>query len=174
MQLALTASDTRVAAFALFNLADVALFLGKFEEARTTSLEALQMFREIGNHEGIALSLGVAGLAAIEQSQPQEARRHFRDGLLVAHELGFSEPLWWCFAGIAALAHSPEAAARLLGAADRLRDESRGRRYVEELHEQTHRSLRSELGDDRFDQLWAEGVDTPIDQAVTAALASVE
>jgi predicted ATPase/class 3 adenylate cyclase len=174
MQLALAAGDTRTAGFALFNLADVALFLSRYEDARSTSLEALQMFRKTGNREGIALTLGVAGVAAIEQSRPQEARQHFRDGLVVAHELGFGEPLWWCFDGIAALAPSPEAAARLLGTADRLRDESRGRRYVEELHEQTHRSVRSELGDDRFDHLWAEGHDTPIDQAVAAALASVE
>jgi hypothetical protein len=112
-------------------------------------------------------------VAALEQSRPQEARRHFRDSLLVAHELGFGQPLWWCFDSIAALADSPEAAARLLGTADRLRDESRGRRYVEALHDRTSRSLRSELGDDLFDQLWAEGRDTPIDQAVAAALESV-
>jgi predicted ATPase/class 3 adenylate cyclase len=174
MHLALAASDTRTAGFALFNLADVALFLRRYEDARTTSLEALQMFRKTGNHEGIALSLCVAGVAAVEQSRLQEARRHFRDGLVVAHELGVAEPLWWCFDGIAALAPSPEAAARLLGTADRLRDESRGLRYVEELQEQTRRSLRSELGDDRFDQLWAEGHDTPIDQAVVAALESVD
>ena len=173
MQLALAASDTRTAAFARFNLADVELVSGKFEEARKTSLDALQMFREIGNREGIALSLGVAGVAALKQSRRPEARRHFGDGLVVAHELGFRE-LWWCFDGIAALAPSPEAAARLLGTADSVRDESRGRRYVEELHEQTHRSLRSKLGDDRFDQLGSEGRDMPIDQAVAAALASVE
>jgi tetratricopeptide (TPR) repeat protein len=174
MQLALTAGDRRSAAFAHFNLADVALFIGKADEARTTSLEALQIFREIENREGMALSLGVAGLAALEQNRSQEARRHLREGLLVADEAGFGEPAWWCLDGIAALARSPETAASLLGTAERLRDESRGRRYVEEIHERTSRSLRGTLGDDRFDQLCAEGRDLPLDQAVAAALASVE
>ena len=62
MQLALTVGDTRTAAFALFNLADVTLFADKFGEARTRSLEALEMFGEIGNREGIALSIGAAGV----------------------------------------------------------------------------------------------------------------
>jgi hypothetical protein len=40
--------------------------------------------------------------------------------------------------------------------------------------EHAHRSLRRKLGDDRFYQLWAKGRDTPIDQAVSTALAFVE
>jgi predicted ATPase/class 3 adenylate cyclase len=173
-QLALAVGDRRTAGFALFGRADVALFLGRLADARRSSRQALELFREIRNHEGVALSLSIIGLSTVEEGEPAQAVQPLREGLSVASDLGFPEPLSWCLDATAALASDPETTARLLGAAEHLREGLPGRPTVEQIHERTSHALQDELTRDRLDLLFAEGRLLLPEQAVQLALDSLE
>jgi predicted ATPase/class 3 adenylate cyclase len=172
-QLALSVGDRRTAGFVLYNLADIALSLGQFADVTRRGQEALELFRSIGHHEGMALSLSVIALAALEEGEPAEAARALRDTLSIASELVFPEPLSWCLDGVAALAHAPETAARLLGAAERLRRGISSRPAVERIHERTRLALSEQLSGDRLDLLVSEGQEMMPPRAIELALNSL-
>jgi len=173
-QLALSAGDERTAAFALFNLADAALFLGRFADARKASADALRLFRRINHAEGIALALGIAALTAIEEGNRDEAIQAIREGLPIAGDLGFPEPLAWCLEAAAALAKADEKAAAIAGAAERAGETILARPSVENLHRRTLESLRERLKPGELDYLTSEGRRTPREQAVKLALDTLD
>jgi predicted ATPase/DNA-binding SARP family transcriptional activator len=173
-ELALSARDERTAAFALFNLADAALFLGRFADARRATANALRLFRRINHAEGVALALGIAALAAVEQGNRNEARQAIREGLPLAADFGFPEPLTWFLEAAAALATAGEKAAVIAGAAERVGERILARPSVEDLHRRTLESLRKKLQPEDLDFLTSEGRDTPREHAVKLALDTLD
>jgi predicted ATPase/class 3 adenylate cyclase len=172
-QLALSVGDRRTAAFALYNLADTALSVGQFADLTRSGQEALELFRSIRHHEGMALSLSIIALAALEEGKPAEAAQALRGALSVAAELVIPEPLSWCLDGVAALARAPEIAARLLGAAERLRKGIPARPTVERIHERTRLALSDQLRRERLDLLLSDGQEMLPQQAIELALNSL-
>lgn len=173
-ELALSAGDERTAAFALFNLADVALFLGRFADARDASADALRLFRRINHAEGIALALGIAALAAVEEGNRDEANKAIREGLPIAADLDFPEPLAWCLEAAAALATDDEKAAVIAGATQRVGESIMPRPSVENLHRRTLDSLRERLEPGKLDYLTSGGRGIPREQAVNLALDTLD
>jgi predicted ATPase/class 3 adenylate cyclase len=173
-QLALSVDDVRTAGFALFSLADAGLFLGKYDESWRSCGEALQLFRRIDNGEGMALALAVAAFAAAATNRRSEAKHALREALTVSAELRFPEPLSWCLDAAATFAPDYEAAARLLGAAEHLREGLPARPTVERIHERRERDLSRALGTQRLEALRAQGAEMELEKAVAYALGALD
>jgi predicted ATPase/DNA-binding SARP family transcriptional activator len=169
VRLALAIGDKRNAGFGYFELADIALHHRRLDEATSNARQALTLFRQIGHHEGTALALAAIGLSALAQGQTSEATEALHEGVLVAAELRFAEPMSWCIDGLAALASSPEQGARLVGIAERLRSAIRWRPFVEQHHAETIDALCSQLGVDRFTILRDEGMSMKQEDAILYA-----
>jgi hypothetical protein len=70
----------------------------------------------------------------------------------------------------------PAVAAEILGASERVREQSGGELQIFELalHEKTVQGLRSQLGEAAFAAAWEAGRERSLDEAVQLALASID
>jgi predicted ATPase/transcriptional regulator with XRE-family HTH domain len=96
--------------------------LGRHDEARGKLAASLAALCELGDRGGEALALYELGLVAHARGDAREAERLQRAGLALAWEIGDRRRVAFCLQGLAAAAPLREAA-RLLGAADALREE---------------------------------------------------
>jgi predicted ATPase len=125
VECALVAGDPWSAAMATFNLAYVALSIRDFEQATREMESALDQFRSLQDVYGVARSYAGLGAIAVHCGQVENALRALRESLMLGLTLGDREGPAWALELMAdALAHTyPEPAARLMGAADGLREE---------------------------------------------------
>jgi hypothetical protein len=90
-------------------------------------------------------------------------------------ELEFRDVIGYCFEGLAAVlafTGQPDPAARLLGAAEALR-ESLGVDLApaeRETHEETAAAVRAALGEEQFSDAWRLGRELALEQAIAYAL----
>jgi hypothetical protein len=150
-----------------------------FERARALAEESLALQREWGNPIGIAISLnGLAELAAAE-GDAARAVALFREALPMYAEHGSHFGIHHSLLGIGQLAGwggRPEAAARILGAAEAL-GQARGMVMAGDLrgpHDRCVARIRADLGAEAFAVAWAAGRALPLEQAVAEALAATE
>jgi predicted ATPase/class 3 adenylate cyclase len=145
-------------------------------QAESLFREALPVLREVGFQSGVAMTLGNLGEALLDQGRIAEAEATIRESLALRFALrdqyGSPEQLQ-SLARVAAVKDAPERATRLWAAGDQLRhdlgaDVSQASR---EAHERFVRSLKEQLGPERFAQAWATGQALTLEQAVTEALA---
>jgi hypothetical protein len=104
-----------------------------------------------------------------------EAARWLRQGLTISRRLGQQPFLAWCLAGLgtaAALDEEPERAARLWGAAERLRAAlgCRPGPAARATYERAQALVRAQLGADAFAAAWAAGQALTLEQALAEAL----
>jgi tetratricopeptide (TPR) repeat protein len=149
-------------AWALVGLADVLRRLGRGEQARPLYLEAIASFRELGERRGVADCLGSLGELAKAEGDGETARRHFHECLAIFHEHGDRRLFaFWleALAGLDAETGAAARAARLLGAADALREATHVPLPASERadHERSVASAREALGGDAFRNEWARG-----------------
>jgi predicted ATPase/transcriptional regulator with XRE-family HTH domain len=162
-------------AFALGDLGN--LLVRRGEVARGTSLfeEAIARHRALGNLGDLGIHTGdmATTLAAAGSGM---ATHHFRESLRLLWEAGDS---WWIQHPLGGLAHSAalagqfEHAARLLGAAERLRAEGGADGRLPEVRaddEQTAHMIAQALGEAMFERALATGRDLPLPQVVSEAL----
>jgi predicted ATPase/DNA-binding SARP family transcriptional activator len=124
VQAARAAGSMRLEALALFIFAETALHAGRYADARHAGGRALELFRTTCDQEGMALVLARLGLAAVHEGRLREAATQLDKALQCVNLLGFAETGAWCCEGLALVAASsgePLVAARLLGAAETLR-----------------------------------------------------
>ena len=129
VQAARAAGSMRLEALALFVFAETALHAGRYADTRHAGGQALELFRATGDQEGMALALARLGLAAVHEGRLQEAATQLDEALQCVNLLGFAETGAWCCEGLALVAASsgePLRAARLLGAAETLREAGGG------------------------------------------------
>src|SRR6185503_2049136 len=138
--------------------------------------ESLALFRQLSaQYGGIAWALHGLGESALAQNDLVDAREWLAAGLSHFHNLGDRAGVSWCLAGLgsaAALDAEPERAARLWGAAERLRT-ALGCRPAPAARATYERALalaRAQLGDDAFAAAWAAGAALSLEQAITEAL----
>ncbi|HUG16204.1 MAG TPA: tetratricopeptide repeat protein [Thermomicrobiales bacterium] len=159
----------------LGNLAAVATELKDFAAADAYVHEALDISRAQGGPEQTALSLEDGAHLALSQSDLDTARAHLLESLTLQHDLqdlritaqAFEHCAW-----LAASSLQPERTARLLGAAEAMR-ESIGvpvppliRRYYD-----TYVPLaRSRVDVPTWDRAWAEGRSNTLDEAIVYAM----
>jgi non-specific serine/threonine protein kinase len=159
---------------ALENLGKVALVRGEAERATALCEQSLALRREIGHQWGIAWSLHLLGLAALSSDDPDGATARLEESLVLRRQLGDRRGI---AAGLEALAEcalagsSPSRSARLLGAAQALREETHY--SVEPLDRSSHdrrvSATRALLDEASFTAAWAEGRAMTLEQVMAYA-----
>jgi predicted ATPase/DNA-binding CsgD family transcriptional regulator len=136
--------------------------------------EALDLSQAIGDDWGAANSLANLGQVMLAAHDRAGAAAAFREALQKRRALGDILHIPECFEGLAALAadRQPRRAARLLGAAEALRERlgapvaAADQARLVDLVGRVRRSVRP----DTFDSAWQEGRDLAIDTAIDLAL----
>jgi predicted ATPase/class 3 adenylate cyclase/DNA-binding CsgD family transcriptional regulator len=146
----------------LLHLGVVALSQGDPSSARPPLEESLAIWRELGDRRTIVKATYFLGDAASGRRDHAAARTLYEESLSLSIELGdrwISAISLEGLARVALATGQPEAAARLLGAADALRDATGATRsaYFRALYERNLAQTRARLGDDAFDTAWAAG-----------------
>ena len=167
--------DRRGHALAISNLGGIALERGEYEKASELSQLAYALFETLEDSEGMALALVNQGFSALSEHQPERALDRLRDALRRLAELEFKDVIGYCFEGLAAvlvLTERAEEAAKLLGAAEMLR-ESLGVELApaeQSTHTETVNAVRARLGEVRFGDVWRQGRELSLDEAIAYAL----
>jgi len=158
-------------AVSLDNLGAVAHFQGDFASARPLIEESLAIMRELGHRAGIADALNILGTVVTEQSDYAGAWILHEEALLIRRELGDVEGTARSLEGLAAVVAalgSPLRAARIWGAAERIRAEVG--LPLSPSRPDYHRRVaaaRTALGDDTsFERGWQEGRALTMEQAI--------
>ena len=180
LKLARQARDCNEIGFALWILGRLATAREDYGQATTVLEESVAQYKEIENYSGIAYSLGDLGSAAIHKGDIKQAISCYKEALALYLKLGY-----WEFgltgdiavgleqlARSAVVCHQPERAARLLGAAEALRESSG---QVMSLvkppeYDSCLEALRPQLDEATLAVRWAEGRAMTAKQAVAYAL----
>jgi hypothetical protein len=123
----------------------------------------------------MAFALVNQGFAALSEHEHERALVLLRQALRRVAELEFRDVIGYCFEGLAAVlafTGQPDPAARLLGAAEALR-ESLGVDLApaeRETHEETAAAVRAALGEEQFSDAWRLGRELALEQAIAYAL----
>ncbi|MFN8475834.1 MAG: tetratricopeptide repeat protein [Anaerolineae bacterium] len=172
-------SDPDWIAWSLNHLAHVAQLEGDFERAKQLHEQSLPFFQRSGARvSGPAESAEGLGECALGQDDPRLARTYFRQSLayLLAYRANATAATTlWCIAGLAsadALEGQPQRAARLWGAAERLRTSigARPAPAARATRERLMAVVREALGEAAFADAWAEGEVMSLDEALAYAL----
>jgi predicted ATPase/DNA-binding CsgD family transcriptional regulator len=147
-----------VAASASQGLGWVALADGELNRAEALLEESLAEFRELGDRWWMLRGICGLGHVAARRGAHAAARARFEEGLEIASQLGDPMLEAACLEGLAH-AHRPADAARLLAAAESLREQA-GAAWPAFVHADfacTADRARRALGDERFAAEWARG-----------------
>jgi len=167
--------DRRGHALAVSNLGGIALEGGEYAKAASLSEQAYALFETLEDSEGMAFALVNQGFAALSEHEHERAIALLRQALRRLAELEFRDVIGYCFEGLAAVlafTGQAEPAARLLGAAEALRD-SLGVDLApaeRETHEETAAAVREALGEEQFSAAWRLGRELALDRAIAFAL----
>lgn len=175
LALARQAGDLNEIAFSLWQLGNTALAEGNFAQATVRLKESRELYEEIKQDQGFVWSISSLGKAALQSGDYPRAISHYKEVLALYWEKGRERLI---AEGLEQLAHAAavdkqlEQAARLLGAAEALRETSASAQYPHERadYEANLETLRTQLDQAKFAARWAEGRAMPVKQAVTCAL----
>lgn len=175
MRIGRDVGDTFLVTSATQNLADLALVEGRYDEAAILSSEGLAMSQRADDTEGIAIALMNGGFAALKTGRLRDAREMLSEAMVAGQRLGSTEVIASCISGCAAVAVlNGEAltAARLLGAAAKLRSSIgvAAERFEAVLEQETLSSLNVTLGRIALEQALREGEALAQEEAVAEAL----
>src|SRR5262249_52408681 len=138
--------------------------------------ESLAIFRSFGDqYFGLPWAYHSLGESALGLGNLAEAARRLAQGLALSQTLSDQASVVWCLAGLgsaAALDEEPERAARLWGAAERLRQTlgCRPAPAARATYERAMAIARAQLGEDAFAAAWAAGRAMTLEQAIAYAL----
>jgi predicted ATPase len=154
--------STHMLAGALNNLASIKVDLRDYPGAVAAAAESADLYRQEGDADGLVPTLLNLGYAALEQGDNDRAQAALSEGLELSRPARAAVRLIPCLRALAALAvraDDPVRAARLLGAADALTDETEvvAQPYEEELRAASEASARAALGDAAFAAAVEEG-----------------
>jgi len=169
--------DMRGTAFALSGLGETAMRLGDYPRASALFEESLLLRRQVGHKWGIAISLGTLGWVAIHRRDYRRATELLHESISLRNELGDIGGTAWCLERLADVSKAkgqPERTARLLGAAQVLRE---GVNSVidpgdQPEHDRTAAEIRSQLGEEAFTAAWQEGRNMSLEQILAYARSS--
>jgi len=161
-------------ALALFNLGRAAFRRGDHARALALISESLPIWRELEDRESIGMALRGLGRVAVHQGDYPRARALFADSLAIVCELGHKYDIAYQLEGSASLAAAEgEAvrAARLLGAAEALRETIGAPLLPPDLpdYQQTVAAVRASLAVEVFAEHWAKGRALTLEEAVAEA-----
>jgi hypothetical protein len=148
-------ADDRGLAVTTTNLGCLAMMEGDYPRARAMSEEGRELYRRMGQLDGMLQPQFNLGVIELLQGRHEPAAALFSEGIGTALELGFVEGLVYFLEGHAAVRAADgdaELAATLLGAAQ-VAAERTGvslEPFERELHERSVARARAALGDARF------------------------
>ena len=172
------AGDESGSADTLTILGVLAIEQGHFSQAKKWVQEGLALFRELGDMNNIAYLLTLLGSMAFHQDDYIMAKELFEESLTLRWERRDKLGIAMCLTGLGGVAkveEGPERGARLLGAAEIIR-EVIGFHLIPHsypYHDDFDRivaDLRDELGEEAFAAAWAEGRKMSMEEAVEYAL----
>lgn len=154
--------DKRILSYAVHNLGEVARFQKRYERAAALHEEALALFRELEDTWAISRQLTFLGLVRKMLGDYHQATMHFNESLLLGRRLNNKECIaeaLEAYAGLAIAQAQPERAARLWGAAERLREVIGVPASIAERdeYEPALALAYDTLGQTAFASAWAEG-----------------
>jgi tetratricopeptide (TPR) repeat protein len=168
--------DRQGIASALHNLGNVARPLGDLAAAQAYYQECLAIYRELGNEALAAYPWLGLGTVAARQGEWAVARGHLARSLAAWHQAGEDREILLALEGMASVEAAegrPERGARLLGAADALRETNvmppRSPSEQDE-YERALASARVGLDEAEFAVAWGAGRALDLGQAVAEAL----
>ncbi len=159
--------------YPLLYLGMVALQAGDTETARARMEESLEIFQEVGIRDVIGLVLSSLGIVSLVQGDYARAQASLEESLKISREIGYT---WLIANGLVTLAAvvaargEPAWGGRLLGAAQSQWESINAvlppaGRAVQEF---TSTALRTQLGEDLFHALWAEGRSMALEHVLDA------
>jgi DNA-binding CsgD family transcriptional regulator len=171
-------ADQSWLAYALGDLGVAVAGRGDSERAALLIKEGLALHREVGNEFGEAVYLEALGMVVQAAGDEEAATRYYSESLRRLSELiGTRDGAWWLARPLAGLASTtaargqPGRAARLLGAAEALRERGgAGRGALSARDQRTMAEVSLALGDDAYAQAVASGRTLPLAAAIAEAL----
>jgi tetratricopeptide (TPR) repeat protein len=159
---------------ALNRLGDLARCQGDYEKAGDLYTESMNLYREMGDLDEIPSMLHNLGYIARHRSEYTQAMALFREGLAIQQKMENQAGIAECLLGIAGVLSAQgqmEKGARLLGAAEGLRQSVGASLWpanqVE--YDSILASLRASIDKTTLDAAWAAGRAMPIEQAISLA-----
>ncbi|MFI5262288.1 MAG: ATP-binding protein [Candidatus Limnocylindrales bacterium] len=153
--------DRWMEAFALDTFARTTSRAGDRAAARSLHIEALAILEEMGDRRGVARILTHLAELALADGDTERARGLFRESLAIRQALGDMPGLASAMENLAGAVASDdtEAAARIYGAAESLREAIRAMvpPQAAAAHDQNLADLETRLGPDRFEAARREG-----------------
>jgi predicted ATPase/RsiW-degrading membrane proteinase PrsW (M82 family) len=165
--------DHRNIANALLNLGRIEILRGEHERAHALLEEGVAIAREVGDAWSISVGIARLGQLALRKGRDREAVRRLRQALDLTLQQGGTRLAAECLDGLAEAtsAREPARAARLWGAAERVRRQIGVSLSSAELalHEAPEAEARSVLGEDEFRKEWEAGLSLRLEDAVNYA-----
>ena len=159
----------------------IALRRGDLELSLTLHEESLELFREIPDTQGIIMCLSALGLVALIRGDYEGAPPLLREGLRLGWETDYKVTIQYNLYGLACVAASqeqPVRAARLWGAVQGMQEAYGVHPTPETLsitdYEGRLSAARSQLDEEAWSGVWAEGKTMPLERAIEYALSEEE
>ena len=167
--------DTGIVTIAVNNLGTIAFYREDYERALELFEEALAINREGHDRHLVALALLNIGTTTWMLGDLERARELMRDGLAAARDIGQVDLFIGGLAGlgVAYADQDPARAARLLGRADALREETAFRDdddFERRVRDEAEAGLRAKLGEDAYAAAYADGRELTLEDGLTLAL----
>lgn len=169
--------DRLALASILNNLGEVERYQNNFEQALKFYEESLNLSREVKYTWGIAAALSNLGAGLLWQRKQQRALQCYQESLRLFYEMGDTFGMVCSLEGIAEIAYSDnrlEMTTHILAQTDILRQKigaTATLRSERKSQENIIALLRTAIGNDSFDTLWATGRTVTFDQILSQALA---
>jgi tetratricopeptide (TPR) repeat protein len=169
-------ADPNTVGMTLHTLGQAAQLRGAYDRAAQLHQESLECFQAFGDRVfGLTWAYHSLGETALGMGLLDEAARYLAQGLALSQTLYEPRDMAWCLAGlgrVAALGEQPERAARLWGAAERLRQAigCRPPPAARATYERAMAVARAQLGEDAFAAAWKAGAALTLEQAIAEAM----
>jgi predicted ATPase len=165
--------DARGMEHALQAAAQVEFHAGDFARAHTLYSEALSLCREAAIATDALLSILMIGECARRIGDVAEAKSQLLEATKGVRDFGWRDWYAELLQEIAALSRASDAAL-LLGASERLLDESGHGRWDPADYNRTVAATRKRLGDEAFDSAWRDGLALDEDSAFEIGVRSLQ
>jgi len=169
-------ADPNWLGWTLNHLGHAAQLRRAYDRAAQLHHESLELFQAFSDqHFGLPWAYHSLGETTLGMGRLAEAARWLAQGLALSQTLSDQASIAWCLAGLgstAALGNQPERAARLWGAAERLRQAigCRPAPAARATYERAVAAARAQLDEATFAAAWAEGQAMTLEQAIAYAL----
>ncbi len=171
----LRAEDDRYfVAEALLGAAQIALDRGDVQDAASSYEESLQLSLQLGSKSCAAMAQSGLGFLARSRGDPVAAHRHFQESLAVWAEIDDPASIAVCLEALASTIcglGAPQRAARLLGAAEVLREQIRYPipHSARPTYQQIVAAIQASLSMLQFATAWVEGRALSVTEAIAVA-----